>query len=72
MVTQAEKVRAVREYAVENYARDGWDYVVECWEDDEIAEAVSGEETTDGAIRAIGRACALFAERERETKAEVF
>jgi len=31
-------VKVVRDYALAHYEEDGWDYVVECWADDEIDE----------------------------------
>ena len=41
---------AVKVHAVANYCRDGWDYVVECYEDSEIYEVIAGCETEDQAI----------------------
>jgi hypothetical protein len=35
---QAKMVQAVREYAVEHYTENGWDYVVEAFTDEEILE----------------------------------
>ena len=34
----ANYVKVVREYALAHYTEDGWDFVVECWADDEIDE----------------------------------
>lgn len=54
--TEAEQVQAVREYAERNYEKGGWDYIVECWSDDEIKDKIAGVKTRWGAIERI-RAC---------------
>ena len=33
-------VQAVKGYALAHYGQDGWDYIVECWTDEEIAEEI--------------------------------
>ena len=43
-------VEAVKAYAVANYVNDGWDFVVECWADDEIEIEVEGATTEEEAI----------------------
>lgn len=45
-----EFVNAVKAYALANYNKDGWDYVVECWGDKEIAEEIQGCKTEKEAI----------------------
>lgn len=35
-------VKAVKDHAIVNYNKDGWDYVVECWSDAEITEEIKG------------------------------
>lgn len=44
-------VKAVRAHALENYNKDGWDFVVECYEDTEIAEVVQGASSETAAIK---------------------
>lgn len=41
-------VRAVRAHAEAHYNQNGWDYLVECWSDEDIAEWVGDakDETT--------------------------
>ena len=51
MATQEEMIAGVREHAYWNYSKDGWDYVVECWSDNEIAEEIVNCRTVKGAIR---------------------
>ena len=43
-------VKAVKSHALANYNKDGWDYVVECWSDAEIAEEIKGCKTEREAI----------------------
>jgi hypothetical protein len=40
MRTLRELLYVVKQYALENYNADGWDYVVECWSDEDIEEAI--------------------------------
>jgi hypothetical protein len=43
-------VAAVKEFARNNYTKDGWDIVVECWDDKDIVKAIAGARTVKGAI----------------------
>jgi len=47
-MTDSELVAHVRSYAVENYNRHGWDFVVECWTDADILEARGNARTLYG------------------------
>lgn len=70
--TVEELVAAVRQYATSNYNKDGWDYIVECWADDEIAEEIKGCRTEDGAIKKVRKVAKLLDERRQEVRAEIF
>ncbi len=59
MATTEEMVKAVRAYALQNYNKDGWDYVVECWEDADIAEEIEGARTVEGAIAKVRKVCKM-------------
>ena len=37
-----EIVKALRRYALEHYEEDGWDYVVEAYDDEELLEEIRG------------------------------
>lgn len=65
-------IAAVRDYALANYNRDGWDYVVECWADGDILEAIEDADTPDRAIAAVRKALRPLAERRAEVRAEIF
>jgi hypothetical protein len=44
-------VQTVKDFALANYNKDGWDFVVECWSDAEIAEQITGAKTAEDAIK---------------------
>ena len=53
-------VAAVKAHARAHYATGGWDYVVECLEDSDIAEKIAGAGTEAEAIAAMGETVALL------------
>jgi hypothetical protein len=59
-------VQAIRDHAVANYKKDGWDIVVECWADDEIVEATDGAKTLTQAIRKVKALVKPFASYRSE------
>jgi pyruvate dehydrogenase complex dehydrogenase (E1) component len=50
-----ELIKAVRDHALDNYEKGGWDILVECWDDEEIAEVIGGAKTPKAAIAACKR-----------------
>ena len=71
-MTTQELVQAVREYAKENYEKGGWDYVIECFSDEDIVRNIEGAKTTKGAIKKISKLVGLLAERRQDAVSEVF
>jgi hypothetical protein len=45
-------VEAVKQYARDHYEEDGWDVLIECYSDLDIARAIGNCITPKGAIRA--------------------
>ena len=45
-------IKAVRDYALEYY-NEGWDIVIESWEDEDIAKTIVGAKSEKGAIRKV-------------------
>jgi hypothetical protein len=45
-----ELIDAVRAHANANWGKDGWDFLVECWDDEDIARAVGNAKTPKSAI----------------------
>jgi len=65
-------IAAVREHALANYEKDGWDYLVECWSDEDIAKEIGRSRTTQGAISKCRRVVKLLDERRQEVRAEIW
>lgn len=63
-------IAAVRRHAINNYESDGWDVLVECWDDGDILERISdaNAQTPDAAIKACLSWVALYDERRREIR----
>ncbi len=51
--TLNEIATALRKHATENYESDGWDYVVETFDDQELLEEIKGATTLEEAIKKI-------------------
>ena len=45
-----EMIKAVRNHATVNYEKDGWDFLVECWNDEDIGQAIGSAKTAKSAI----------------------
>jgi carbamoylphosphate synthase large subunit len=54
-MTKDELVKAVKAHAVANYETGGWDYLVECYSDTEVAELIGGARTVKGAIKKVAK-----------------
>lgn len=62
-------VAGVREHAVSHYEHSGWDFVVEAYTDDELAEIIDQAESLNGAIRRVGRVVAIHHESRQQALA---
>jgi hypothetical protein len=68
-----EWIAAVKDYARAHYADGkGWDYVIECWDSRDIAEAIGFAKTVKGAIWNVGRAVRAIADHRADIQAEAF
>jgi len=67
---QQRLIAAVRNFAQANYATGGWDYVVECWEDADIAEVVGRARNASSAIDRVRKALAPAVEVRTAITAE--
>lgn len=59
----ASLIEEVRAYAYAHYTEGGWDVLVECWEDADIAEAIAGATTLLGARRKLATVIGVWAAR---------
>ncbi len=48
-------MQAVRAFAADHYNRDGWDFVVECYDDPTLRQLIGHARTVRGAIRKVYR-----------------
>lgn len=67
-VTDQEMIEAVRKHALENYRKDGWDIVVECYEDADIQRVIRDAEAACSvdAITAVHDLVKMIRDREIE------
>lgn len=71
-MTNDEMVKAVRKHATANYEQDGWDYLVECYSDDEIVELFDGATTVEEAIANVGEVMKLKDDYRKDIEATAF
>lgn len=72
MATKTELIAAVRKHAMDHYEEGGWDFVVECYEDSDIAREMGDAATPAEAIAAVARIAGIRDERRRDAQAEIF
>jgi len=71
-VAQLELIKAVREHAEAHYNDGGWDVIVECWDDKQIANCIDGSKTVKGAIRKVAIIAAIHADRQADAENSAF
>jgi hypothetical protein len=71
-LTNAELIAAVRAHAVEHYNDGGWDVIVECWEDEDIARQIGAARTLKGALRKLRSTVSVFADYEADARNSAF
>lgn len=65
-------INAVKEHAYANYNKGGWDFLVECWSDQEIADCIRGATNSEEAIERCANVVNLLDERRTEVRAEIW
>lgn len=70
--TQKEMVAALRSHALSHYEQNGWDFLVECWTDEEIAEEIGNTRTLRGCIAKIGPILRAQDEQRREVRSTIW
>ena len=65
-------IDAVKAFACSNYEKDGWDILVECYSDDDIAELIGNRKTIDSAIKACRKDVKERDSWRKEIEATVF
>ena len=69
---QKNLVVGVRAYATDNYNEDGWDFLVECWTDEDILNESDSANTLAKAIKNCRRAVKTLDEFRRSVQNEIF
>lgn len=67
-----ELIKAVRKHAEANYESDGWDFLVECWSDDDIAEQICEGDSEFMAILRCERVVSMLDEQRRAVQNEAW
>ena len=65
-------VKAVKAHALANYEKEGWDIVVECYSDSDIAEIIKTARTPAGAIKMARAKIKPHADYRSEIQNEAF
>lgn len=63
-----DMINAVRDYAYQHYGQDGWDYIVECWSDEDILQEIMFCKSAQDAIYAIRRAIKPLADMRDDVR----
>lgn len=71
-MAQQDLIEAVKAHALAHYDQNGWDFIVECWDDADIAEAIEGAENELQAIAAVASTASLLAERRTEVESTIW
>jgi hypothetical protein len=64
-----ELIRAVRDHADAHWGKDGWDFLAECWSDEDIGIAIGSAKTPKAAIAACKRVVKTMDEHRSEMMA---
>jgi len=67
-----ELVDAVKAHALAHYEDGGWDVVVECFDDAEIAEVIGKATTVSGALRKFATMVDVWADRQADARNSAF
>lgn len=62
----------VKDYALTNYDKGGWDVIVECYDDDMIADVIGKARTPEGAIRKFRPLVSVWADRQADARNSAF
>ena len=60
-------IESVKSHAQEHYNTGGWDHVVECLSDDDIANMITGQNSVTAAIAAVK----IYADERGEARQEI-
>ncbi len=65
-------IQAVRDHAMLNYEKSGWDILVECWDDSDISDEIEGAKTKAQAIAKCKKIMRLLNDHRCEVQSTAF
>jgi len=65
-------IDAVKAHANDNYDKGGWDVIVECWTDGEIADWIRGAQTEKQAIDSFLPLVSVWADQQADARNSAF
>ena len=72
MNTKNDLIEAVKSHAYENYENGGWDYVIECLTNDDIARIIGKRRSVRGAIAAVKTHADAYGESRQEVESTIW
>lgn len=69
---QRADVEAIKAHALDNYDKDGWDTVVECYDSWELLDVLIKLGSLEAAIADLGAGAAIYDEQRRAVQNEIF
>lgn len=70
---ETQLIQAVRSHAMKHYEKDGWDYLVECWDDGDILDQISAvEQTPSACIKHMHDIVKTMDDYRREVRSQAF
>jgi hypothetical protein len=69
-----EWIKELRSHALDHYEESGWDYLVECWSDEDIALIIreSCADTYEEAFQAVAEYVDLLGDQRSEVEATIW
>lgn len=67
-----ELIQAVKDHAQAHYNDGGWDVVVECWSDEDIARTIKGARTAKGAVKKVAVIVSVYKDRQADAENSAF
>ena len=65
-------IEQVKQYALDHYTDGGWDVIVECWSDAEIAVKIGSAATLEEALNEFRPLVEVWADRQADARNSAF
>ena len=72
MVGITDLVAAIKAYALKHYSDGGWDVIVECWSDEDIAQTIGDATSIRDARARMMRVVDVYADRQADARNSAF